>query len=380
MNREYTISAGFKIFYGFLAAGLAGFAVYLFNMPRATGPVVLIIPVLFLAASVAILINIIKSKIIVSGDSISRVNIFKTTQLAIADIKGVRVGQKSIFIESKTSAPKITIANYSDYADSDELTAWLKANFTDLNAEEYKDELQEILNDTSLGFTEEERQQQLTKAKTIAIAYSIGGVVVAVAGILKDIEALTLVTLLYPLLGIVIIATSKGLIKLISKKGSPYYHVLIGVEFPSVMLLIKSISDFHILQTANLWLPAILTGVIFGLAIKFADRTHNSIPIGSQIFILVLVGGMFGFGSILKINYYYDQSPETVYRATVLSHSISHGKSTTYYLSLSPWGPQIKESQISVSRHRYYQDSIGSTVSLHVKQGLLNIPWYTVGD
>jgi len=380
MNREYTISAGYKIFYGLLAIVLAGFAIYLFTIPTTAGKLVFMMPVFFLVGALAIFINIVKSKIIVSDDSITRVNILKTSQLAIADVKGIRIGNKSIYIESKTSAPKITIANYSDYADSGELTDWLKANFTDLNAEEYKTELSDILNDNNLGLTEEERQQQLNKAKTIAIAYSIGGVVVAFASLFCDNQALSLSTLLYPLLGIAIIATSKGLIKLISKKNTPYYNVLIGVEVPPIMLLIKSISDFHVLQAANLWLPAILTGAIFGMAIKLADRTHNAMPVGGQVFILLLVGGMFGFGSILKVNYYYDKSPETVYHATVLGRSISHGKSTTYYLTLSSWGPKTAEDRVSVSSSRYYRDTIGSTVSLHLKQGLLNIPWYTVGD
>jgi hypothetical protein len=381
MNREFTIGSGWKIFAGVIGVALLVFSIFIFAAPIRSGQsglVVFGISLLLIAAF--ILMSAFKNKIVVSDTAISCVGIFKTAEIAIADIKGIRVEQKSLIIESVTAGTKLTINNYSNYGDNKELSAWLKANFKDLDAIEYQEELTGILNDSSLGFTEEDRKQQLAKAKIIAIAYSVGGAAVMIGGFFLNSPAYIILALLYPLLGIPVIATGKGLIKLITQKKSPYYHIFIGIGFPPITLLIKGLSDGYVLQYNNFWLPATVAALVFIVAFNFASGLNNNSPVKGQIVLLLIFGALYGVGGVLQINMVFDKSTETVYQAMVLDHHISHGKSTTYHLTLSPWGPQTKQEQIDVSRYRYDNNDIGSKVSVHLKRGMLNIPWFTVSD
>src|ERR1700761_5334935 len=106
MGREYTISTGIKIFYILLAVGMFIFAFVLLKTPQSQ-PALLLIPLLFIAGAGLIVANVIRSKVIVYNDSIVSVKLFSTKEMAFNDIKGCRIGQKFLALESN-SGEKIT--------------------------------------------------------------------------------------------------------------------------------------------------------------------------------------------------------------------------------------------------------------------------------
>lgn len=261
----------------------------------------------------------------------------------------------------------------------------MRDNFVDLNSIEYQEGLNEILADSGLGLTEDERKSTLATARNVSIAYSLGGVVVLIGGaLLRTITANMLVSiliLLYPVLGAVIIYKSNGLIRFFSKKTSPYYHIFMGVYMSTLLLLVASFTNYEILDYSNIWY-FIIIAIAFGALMKLASPNKvNTVsePKGG-IVVLILVSLLYGYGCLLQINCLFDKSPEKIYHANVVDHYINHNKGTHPYLRIDTWGPQIKVKDIQVSMSFYNSQPIGSAVTVHLKKGLFNIPWYNISE
>lgn len=376
MQQEFSISTWWKIFLlpvVFLFSGLALNG--LINGVHTIIATVVFLLILLLACW--IVVSLLKSKIIVTADSITHVTALQTTTIALSEIRGMRVGEKSIRIEPRSAdTAKITVNNYTFYGGSTKLTEWLKASFVDLDALYYKQELQAVMNDPKLGPSEQDRKQQLIFARNISLAYSAGGIAVLVSGFFLGSETATSLMLIYPLLSIPVILSSKGLIRFYSLKSSPYYHVLLGIAAPCIILVVKAAADYHLLSLQHFWLPFLLVSISFAAVFYLVTASQGPLKDKSILFSFLMIGGMYGFGSVVLVNCQYDHSSQQEFSARVLDHHISRGKSTTYYLTLSPWGPQRKVADASVSRYQYDLDPVGSTVNVVYQPGLLHIPWF----
>ena len=227
MEQEFTKSIYWKIFYGVSAVGFAAFALILYvNDHSKMGTSYLLLPLILFLLALLIIANQIKAKVIISAEKITRITVFGRKDLLCNNVKGIRIGQKTIYIEPlETSAPTIIINNYNDYDNNEELIKWLKENFKDLDTIDLVHERDKLLQDTSLGTTAEEREAKLKKAKGIANTYNIVGGVLALAGIPVKSNLAVYIVLLYPLAGIIIMITSSGLTKFVSSSKRSVYHL-----------------------------------------------------------------------------------------------------------------------------------------------------------
>lgn len=383
MEQEYTTSTGFKIFYGAVAAFMVGFALFLFSLDHSkAGPAVLLIPIFLLVFAVFIILNQIKSKIIISADYIIRINAFGRKELPCKNIKGIRVGQKTITIEpDSTSNPKIILNNYDDLGNSEELVKWLKENFKDLDDIDLKGEQNKALQDKALGTNPKEREEKLIKAKQIAWTYNIIGMILGFAMIfLKNNLVAAILMLSYPLLGIVVMIFSKGLTKFLSNsKRSVCSFIMLGFIMPAFVMLIKSLGEYEISQYGHIWLPFIVTGLVV-FFILFKMGINNSLPLTGQIIFMVIAGFLYGYGSTIQVNCVFDKSSPQMIHTTVSSRWIEHSKGTHYHLKLSSWDTDQTPKDIQVSESTYYRYSEGSSIDVELKKGLLNIPWYYLAE
>jgi len=382
MEKEYNISTGMRLFYGLLAIATFGFSIFIFTIkkaPNVSGAVYLI-PLVIMSFGILIIVNIVRRKIAVTGDRLLCVNLFTRKELAIAAIKGYRIGQKNIIIEPLSSNDsKIIINNYSDFGDSDELAKWVKDTFKDLDAIDLENEHNKLLQDTSLGITERDREENLKKAKQVAPAYNLIGMVLGFGLIFFESKLGTVLLIFYPLAGIVVMIFSKGLVKFLSnKKRSVYGFVIPGFVMPAFVMFFKSLSNYSVYQYDHIWLPFMLIAfAVFGLL--YATGINRSVEsVTGQAAVMLVVALIYSFGSILQVNFVFDQSQLKIYHATVLDHHVTHGKHNSYYLKLSKWGPMEVEKNEDVGQHTYYNTQIGDTVEIDFKDGLLNIPWYIV--
>jgi hypothetical protein len=212
MEQEFTISIGWKIFYSIIAVVMALFALFLFGTKAPdVNTAVLLLPILIFISAVLLIVSLFRKKVIISAEKIVLITTFSTKELLTADIKGVRIGEKVIYIEPISSLnPKITIRNWPDMGDADDLAAWLRENFTDLNATDLKAERDKAFEDAGLGSNPQEREERIKKATQIAWAYNITGMVLGFALIFCENDLIAaLLAIFFPLLGILIMIFSK---------------------------------------------------------------------------------------------------------------------------------------------------------------------------
>lgn len=381
MTEEYKVSAGLKLFYGLCSWGMFVFSLWLLPGADPKGVIpLIIITVVFFCVSVLVTINIFRRKVVVSKTDMVCVFLFSTRKIEIADIKGARIERSVVIIESlKEGIKPIVISNYDDLKNSDKLRAWVQNNFKDLNDIDLQNEHQQLLNDSKLGNTEDERLKKLTRAKTIATAYNIGATVLGFAMIFFNSTFGLYVLLGLPLIVICIFHFSGGLIKFLSNsQRSIYRQIVFGISLSCFYLFLHSFLSYSLFELKNIWLPALLTMGIFFLLLYSKGINHSIGVIKQQVIAMFVVSALYGFSSVRSVNCAFDNSNKKIFEATILKHRVSKGRSTSYFLTLSAWGPQANVEEVEIGRKLYYDVSVGDTVEIQLKEGLLHIPWFKV--
>ena len=382
MQREFTVSKGLKFVYSGLAVLLGGFALFLLTIDHSkAGPIVLLIPISLFAFAFIIILNQVKSKVIISDTAITRTSAFSNKSLAFTEIKGCRIGQKVIYIEPiSVSDSRITINNYIDLGDSEELVEWLRKNFTDLDSVNLIDERNKLLQDQTLGLTEEVRKQKISTAKTVAILYNVIGFLAGFILIfLEDDSIVAVLMLFYPILGILILLFSRGLIKFVSNsKRSVYPWLVLGFMMPIFIMLIKSFALYNISNYEHLWLPFIIITAIFFMFLILTGLNRSIGGLIGQAIFMLIISTMYGYGATMQINCVFDRSNSKTFQTAISNKYIHTGKGTDYYLTVNPWEPGQNPKDIPVSHSFYNLMPIGSAITVYQKKGTFNIPWYYI--
>ncbi|MCQ6958108.1 hypothetical protein [Mucilaginibacter aquariorum] len=381
MEQEYRISIGYKIFYGIGVAALAGFGVFLLSKISSSNNVTggIIISIVLFAVAGLFSLYILKRRVVVSNEQLIVSGTFGTKQAFINDVKGVRTNGKAVFIHL-VNGGKITINDYDAIGKSDELSEWLKSNLRDLDNEDYEEEKAVILQDSDLGFTQEEREVKLKTKARIALAYSGVTLVIMVISVFYHQRNMLFSTLLFffPLIGIAIVATSKGLIRLYSKRSSAYPSVMLGIFFACAALILQAVLDNKILDFNKVWTPVIIVAVVMVAILSLIVSKQPNQAFKNEILPILLISAAFSFGSVMYINRNLDRSKPEIFSTTVTNQYIKSGKNTTYHIVITGWGTHTEEDDITVSSNFYDHVPVGTKVNVNLMSGKLHIPWYYI--
>lgn len=377
MEREYSISMGWRLFYGLVALALIVFAIFLITKT----PNGFIFSIVLGGGGALILVNLFKSKLIISDYSIVRITVFGTKEHLRGDIEGFRINDKIIVIEpAKAGYSKIKIRDYLSIGNLDELTTWLRTNLRDLNKEDYEKEKNDIINNANLGYSEGERVNKFKAITRLSGIYNFVGFVLFVLFLffLRDTNAADAILLVFPLIGISIIYFSKGLVTLISKRNSAYNNVMPGLYLGVLLLVLKSLNYYHITNYDKLTVPSLILGsVVLGvLAVKGFNNTYSS-RIG-QFLLMIIFSAAYAIGVIANVNCSFDKSSAQIYSTTVTDKFISYKHATNYHIRIDSWGDHHEAEYIIVPKSFYYHTSVGSTVRVMEKKGLFKMPWFYV--
>jgi multidrug transporter EmrE-like cation transporter len=381
MEQEYRISTGYRIFYGILVVAFAAMGFFLFEKASLSKGIIVatIVSLIFFIGALLFAMYIIKRRVIISDEEIVVSGAFGTRHAFIHDVKGIRSNGKAVFIHL-LNGKKITINDYDAIGKSDELKQWLKSNVRDLDNEDYEEEKAVILQDSDLGFTQEEREAKFKKVSVIALVYSGIAFVLMLVSIFfhQSNLVLSMVLLAFPLIGVALMAFSRGLIRLNIKKGSAYPSVFIGLFFACFALIMQSFIDTKILDFSKVWTPVIVGAIILMGILSLIILKQPNQTIKGQIVPVLLISAFFSFGAVQQVNRNFDQATPQVFSATVTNQYIKRGKSTSYHIVITGWGPHQEEDDVTVSSDFYDQVPIGSKVKVNLKQGKLHIPWYYI--
>jgi hypothetical protein len=382
MEQEFSLKKGWKIF-SYIASSLffigSILAFYFAFAERKPELVFIYIPILLF--SVYFLMATIKCKIVISDYKIMDVGVFTTKQLFIEEIKGYGDDGQNITVFSRIKGKKkILIGGYKKLEGCNELLFWLNHNLKDITQDERMAEALEINNNPDFGITYEQRENRFKVAKRISRGYNIlsVGFIVGAYFSWNAHHLFTLLMLLYPFFGVLILFLNKGIIKIETRPNSNYPNISMGLIFSSFFMLIRSIVGYQINDYHNFWGPCLLVGVVlFALLNKTNVRPSGAIDKG-QILAIILITSAYAYGGPVIVNCDFDASVNAVVPVTILDQHKLSGKITTYILTVGPWGKHTQSNDVDVSRSLYQEVSPGDRVNVNIKRGSLRIPWFYI--
>lgn len=388
--KEYKIAKGWAIFIWIFGPGLIALFGFLAVMPFLEGKINLTLVFILTPMSIGMialmifgLIDVYKGRLIIKNDRIVSIGVFTTKELKLGDIKGFTVNEQYIFLEPQTKDKKrIKISQY--IGGYQEILFWLTENYANLDIENAQAEEQEILNNENIGWSRELREEKLSNAKKISrIINWLGGIAFAWTIFYpKPYDLAVLSALVIPIIALIAVKLSGGLIRIDQKNGSAYPSTIYAFIFPSLGLMVRSFFDYDIFDYSNVWLKAVLITVafLFILLINQKEITFKKkqdfLTVSSMIMFLFA----YGFGAIIYLNCNLDKSEPQHYTAKILDKRISTGRHTSYYLELTAWGQQKEIDEVSVSKGLYNRVDIDNEINVYFRNGKLEIPWFIVTD
>ena len=343
--------------------------------------------------------NVNKPKFVICDDKVYIRTLFCKKELLLDDILGykiINVRINGIFplksIEIQTLKGNTTAINIVGLSKSDELIQWLASRFKNLDlqkAEEVSQSVgkdkQEILSNEKFGSTIGQREDKLKKAHLVAKILNVtGGLVAAWAFLWPDpYEYVILALIAVPIVSIVVLKLSKGLIKFDEKKESASPTLIYSIAVTSLVLCLRTWYDFKIFDYNNIWIPATLITVVLivlllvgNKELKFKESKDYFSILGIAVFLFI-----YSYSSVVSVNCYYDQSDPDFFSAKVLSKRISSSRyTTTYYLELTPWGGQKEIDEVAVPEELYNQLDNENQVNIYLYRGKFEIPWFYVTE
>ncbi len=388
--KEYKIAKGWAIFIWIMAPVLIGLFGFLGVMPFIADEINLTLVLILTPISICMvvlmvfgLIDVYKGRFIIQEDKLISIGVFKNKELKHDEIKGYTVNEQYIFVEPNIKEKKrIKISQY--IGGYNEILLWLSNNFLDLNIVNTQVEEHEILNDESLGWTKEVREERLLNARKISKVINwLGGLSFAWTLFYpKPYDYAVLSALIIPIIALIAVKLSGGLIRIDQKNGSAYPSTIYALIFPSMGLMVRAFFDYDIFDYSNVWLKAALVTItfIFILLINQKEITFRKKQDFLTISSLLMFLFAYGFGAVIYLNCNLDKSEPEHYTATILDKRISTGKHTSYYLKLTSWGKQEEIDEVSVSKGLYKRVDIDNEINIYFRNGKLEIPWFIVTD
>lgn len=346
----------------------------------------LVTAVVFLTMPILVVLNVIRKRVVVEADSITYTGIFSQKRLPFLSIRGYRIGFKNIYLEPlQPGDPTIVIWHYRDLENGRDLMLWVTEAFQDLNTADRASQRATILTNVRLGATEEVRMKKLVRAHSFAQIYNVGSLPLILILFLNTGKTVILL-LVYPLIGILLMIAGRGLIKFQSdRQRSICSFVFFGIFVPGFALLIKTGVYYEVLDTAHLWAPALGISLLLFVLIYMPGINRSMGMMRAQVTMMILTALMYGFGGALQVNCVFDPTHPVVYNTIILgSHEEASDDRTTghkkksYSMTIGPWGPRHEPEVVSVPESLYRQSQIGDTVQVHLRAGLLHIPWFFI--
>lgn len=388
--KEYKLAKGWAIFIWVMAPVLIGLFGFLAVMPFIADEIDITLVLILTPISIGMLtlmvfglIDVYKGRLIIQEDRLVSIGVFKSKNLKFDEIKGYTVNEQYIFVEPNTKEKKrIKISQY--IGGYNEILLWLSENYLDLNIVNEQVEEQEILNNESIGWSKENREEKLSNARKISkIINWLGGLSFAWTLFYpKPYDYAVLSAFIIPIVALIAVKLSRGLIRIDKKDGSAYPSTIFAFIFPSLGLMLRSFLDYDIFDYSNVWIKAFFVNIAFLFILLFNQKEitfkkkQDYLTVSSLIMFLFA----YGFGAVIYLNCNLDKSEPQHYTATILDKRISTGKHTSYYLKLTAWGQQKDIDEVSVEKGLYNRVDIDSEINIYFRNGKLEIPWFIVTD
>jgi hypothetical protein len=386
MTGEFRIAKGWRIFIYICSPLLIGLFVFIgfiaFNSETSNLTVLLILVPVSVGGNILFiygLIETIKGRFIIGVKSISNLSAFGTRTLYFEEVKGFRADSNYIYIISNSKNKKsIKVSTYIEQ--SDRILNWLNNKFLELDSFEAMEEEKQILTDNEFGINQQAREYRLNEARRAAKGINIIGVGVCcwLWFYPKPYLISVVVAMIVPVIAFGLVFIYQGLIRFDEKKNSAYPSIIYGFGATSAALMIRALFDYEILEYKNLWIIVSTVTIPLVCLLLFSTKELKFSKWVDYVTALTITGIVlcYTFGTYVVTNCMFDKTEPAVFSSEVTDKEITSGKSTTYYLTLKPWGPRTETERVSVTKDQYEGIEKGDTVAIYLGQGLLKTPWF----
>ena len=256
-----------------------------------------------------------------------------------------------------------------------------------MNIEEYLKNKEKLTKDKTYGNTQWERDQNIRKTKQLTL--TLNSLSWAAAAwylfIPRPYELATAINIILPFIGMFFLYLNSNKIRILDTENSPYPSLSSTLSIPPMIIMIRALTDFDILEYQNAWIytaiatPIVLLILARGSKSDFDTEESKSGKILTYSFSAIIIGLFIFFGSLM-VNCAFDESKPVKFESTVLEKRVSSGKTTRYLLTISPWESINKEMEVGVTKSQYDSIEENENVIVYQQKGLINIPWFYVDE
>jgi hypothetical protein len=193
-------------------------------------------------------------------------------------------------------------------------------------------------------------------------------------------SALSFIALTFPFFSLLVVRLYGGLIRYNTEELSRYPNALSSLLGPGCGLMIRGLLDFELLEYSRILIytpfaGALIAVVCLGASRELGWRTSKA---RLNILLMTFLCCAYSYGAIVTANCAFGHQGGQKFEARILEKRVSDGKSTTYYLKLSPWGPRTQPEEVSVAKWQYEEGNVEDEVAVNLWDGVLGIPWFEV--
>jgi hypothetical protein len=343
--------------------------------------VLVVISACFLALGLLLLASVRKAKVVLSSDSVTVYDLFSTKEIRRDEIKGYRIEQPAKGTPSTVLLPRfenrkaVKIPHIFDFDRT--YHAWL-AQFPDLGAEEAAEAQSEMEGNPVLGSTPAEREASLRQARSLGRWLNIGAGVMSAWGWFypSPYRAVIGILCLMPWLALALAWRYRGLFRIDQKRNDPHPTIAYAFLFPGLVLSLRVIHDVYLVGWQR---PLTIAIIVDGLLCFIASQVDPTLVKNRAAFLLLFIVSIaYGFGMSTEANALLDRSEPQVFQSHIVSKRISHGRSTSYHVTLDRWGPKTSPDEVMVTRGYYDSFAIGDRACVLSREGALKMQWYVV--
>jgi hypothetical protein len=383
-RHEYALKASSRIFLlplGILFVILALFFGTMVHVSGANDAMPALVVALFAGFGIYMLAQLTRARLVIDGTRIEVRSAFTTKSADRSEIEGFRTistrnGSYTQLV-LKSSMGTINVPNSFDTDEAYRL--WFRP-IPDLDQISRRQILDEIEQNAELGATPEERLSALATAKTWGVFLSIVAGVAAAAMAFAPEEFRLVpacVLVLLPIAAVLLLTRSPLLYAVFKPKADPRADLVFILILSGFGLMVNAGRAHFVSFKPLLYLIVPVCAVYLG-ALMSATRKGALRP-GTWI-ALLFFAGMYSVGLGVALDTLGDRGQAQTYAAQVMGKHVSQGRSTSYSLTLSAWGPFDSTNRMGVSAETYSTVDIGGLICLSLHPGNLHIPWYQTTD
>jgi hypothetical protein len=92
----------------------------------------------------------------------------------------------------------------------------------------------------------------------------------------------------------------------------------------------------------------------------------------------LFAGVAFACGLVAQADARLDTAEPETYQPSIVSMYVTHGRSTSYNVTLSAWGPETGDNEHDVPEEVFNQLSIQHSACVSLYPGALHMRWYAI--